>query len=280
MHPEAVRLANAFANHFWSADHDITWVALEEEHQLQLDEHTVLVGKMDARGFTSDGEAFFGDWKTASKKKARYMDAEKAKWRMSPQALTYGVLLGDWSKRFTVRWALKTEPATCQFEWYTYTTAELDLWRSELLETAAEIRRLRSLRVGFNWPLNLLNCTRYGESYACPFRDGCYSLNFGLVPESMQPRDKSHLDIENRLRDNSKDEQLVVLDATRMNEWLECHEKYRRLWEHKQGTELGGLHEESEALIIGTDFHQLIAQHLNGIKEKQNVCSSGIKSES
>lgn len=274
MHPESIRLAEAFAQHFWSADHEIRWGDLETEHSLWLNETTVLVGKIDATGTTSDGEPFFADWKTASKNKARYMDSEKAQWRMTPQALTYGVLLGGAYKRFMVRWALKTVPVACHFEWYTYADAELQFWRGQLIDIARRIRTLRNSATP--WPLNLHNCTRYGETYRCPFRDeGCWKLKFDHVPSDMSPRTQSHLAIENELlaQEGMKagaikpeggvvhNPDLVVLDASRVSDWMDCNEYYRRAWEQN------GLTEISEPLIIGTDFHSLIAEHLTTIKE-------------
>jgi hypothetical protein len=266
MHAEAERLATAFIRDFWSANHDIRWLRLEHERMLWLDKHTVLVGKIDAIGKTMDGEMFFADWKTASKKKARFMDTEKRQWRMNPQALTYGVLLNDekiW--RFTVRWALKTDPATTNFEWYEYSDAELAFWQSELLKVAQQIRSLRGTQP---WPVNLHHCTRYGETYACPFRDeGCWKKNFEHVPESMKPRGDGHLKIEALIRHDYVGSlaDLVVLDASRVSDWMACHEFYRRLWEDE------GLTESSEALTIGTDFHLLIDAHLEQIKKEQDA---------
>src|SRR3954464_8125248 len=139
MAPTAEQLAQSFANDFWSANQEITWLAVEEERQMWLDEQTMLVGRIDARGRTPDGELFFAEWKTASASKARRMEEEKIKWRTDPQALTYGVLVPE-TKRFTVRWMLKTPKPQTDFEWYTYTQAEVDSWRKQLLGVAAEIR--------------------------------------------------------------------------------------------------------------------------------------------
>jgi len=278
---EAERLAHAWMSHFWASNHDIKWLSIETEKLKWLTPNTVLVGKQDALGETSDGVKFFGDWKTGSKNKARYIEDEKMRWRMSPQALTYGVLNGDETTHFTVRWALKTDPATCAFEWYSYEQPELEWWTHELVDIADSIRHLRAGGFGRHprfeyhlqgqWPTNLTNCTRYGEKYHCPFRDeGCYIRNFAFVPEFMHPRTESHLQIENDLLQVKKQEwrdtnELVVLDASRVGDWLHCHEFYRRLWEG------AGLTEENEALTIGTEFHALIAAHLNSIKAKQET---------
>lgn len=271
MHPEAERLAAAFIKNFWAFDHEVRWLSVEQELSLWLDERTLLVGKRDAKGMTPDGDIFFADWKTGSKGKARYIDREKFQWRMNPQALTYGVLGGEDGSRFTVRWALKTEPARTDFEWYSYTPDEMAWWRGELIFVAEQIRSLRE-RIGpqEQWPLNLHYCAKYGENYACKFRDaGCWKLDFENVPPGMEPRTESHLGIENTMLAAMSEEQrrdLVVLDATRVADWMGCHELYRRLWEANNG-----LHEITEALQIGSDFHAIIAAHLNAIKQKQEA---------
>jgi hypothetical protein len=272
-HPQAEALAAAFISHFWSANREIKWTAVEEEASLWLAPDVVLVGRVDARGVTPDGRAFFADWKTASSGKLRFKDATKSQWRMSPQALTYGVL-SPGVHDFTVRWAFKTEPPACDHEWYTFTDAETAWWRSELLGFAEEIRTLRNpenrptMRV--NWPTNLNNCTKYGERYRCPFRDrGCWALDFGHVPDGMHPRESSHLAIENTLRAEKGD--IVVLDASRVSDFISCRELYRKLWERSPNPGQGwGLQEESEALTVGTDFHDIIHQHILGIMEEQN----------
>lgn len=277
-HPLAESLANAFIAHFWAANHEIKWTAVEEEASLWLAPDVVLVGRVDARGVTPDGRPFFADWKTASAGKLRYKDTTKSQWRMSPQALTYGVL-SPGVHDFTVRWAFKTDPPACDHEWYTFTDAETAWWREELLNIAKEIRHLRlaaarnfEYRVGVtNWPTNLNNCTKYGERYRCPFRDqGCWALNFGHVPDGMTPRESSHLAIENALKGDHGDA-IIVLDASRVSDFISCRELYRKLWERSPNPGHGwGLTEENENLVIGTDFHDIIHQHILGIMEEQN----------
>lgn len=277
LHPEAIRLAGAFIKDFYSANHTIKWLELETEKLLWLSPQTVLVGKCDAIGVAEDGQRFFGDWKTASKNKAgsgKWAAAKRAalksSWRMSPQALTYGLLNSSDTRQFTVRWVFKTEPATTDFEWYTYTQPELEWWKQELLDIAEAIRHARR---DLQWGTNLNHCTRYGEDYRCPFRDeGCWALNFKYTPLNAKPKLQSHLQIENDLKQkmeaNLKENPLldlsalVVLDASRVGDWLGCHQYYKRVWED-------GLEMDSEALTIGTDFHQLISTHLGQIKSKQ-----------
>jgi hypothetical protein len=264
MHPEALRLAEGFIKDFWSANHEIRWLGIEQERLLWLSPNTALVGKRDALGLTGDGKPFFADWKTASIGKKRFIKDEKRRWRLNPQALTYGVLNeNDNAHHFTVRWVFKTEPVTTDFEWYEYEQSELKWWRGELLSIADQIRHWRSSS-RTNWPVGLEHCTKYGENYRCPFRDeGCWIQNFSFRPSQMTPRTESHLDIENDLRQaKTGEEELVVLDATRVGDWIGCHEYYRRIWEE-------GLHEESEALTIGHDFHEIIGAHLNKIKSEQ-----------
>lgn len=284
MSTEAEKLATAYIAHFWAANHEIRWLAIEQELMLWLTPNTLLVGKVDAIGLTPDERPFFLENKTASKYKKAKIEQEKATWRMRPQSLTYGVLLGSQTtanlkgiRSFTTRWAFKTEPPSCDFAWYTYDEPELQWWLVQLLYIADQIRQDRK-REG-NWNTNLNYCTKYGEKYACPFRDvACHQLNFSAVPDRMKPRTESHLEIENRIRAvqggaiDMKPEggyhivyvppDLVVLDATRVNDWINCNEYYRRVWEGQ------GLREESEALEIGGDFHNLIGAHLSTIDQR------------
>lgn len=275
MHPFAERLAEAFTRDFASADRDITWLKVEDERLLWLSPNTVIVGKVDAIGVNGAGEPFFGEWKTLSKYKARTMQDVKDNWRMAPQALTYGVLVPE-VKTFTVRWAIKTEPITTDFEWYTYTQEEIEFWKRQLLMVADKIRVMRKL--GTPWNTNLNACLRYGKNYACPFMDGCYKLDFVKVPDGMALRTVSHLDIENEFKSTNQNPDVVVLDATRVGTWFECEEKYRKLWEGD------GLQESSEALVIGGDFHTIIGEHIAkfikpGRKEVLPLSTSGNNQE-
>lgn len=257
-HPEAERLGSGFIAHFWSADHSIRWSSAEQEMLQWLDERTALVGRVDARGTTEGGDNFFGEWKTMNERRARYMAAVKEEWRFDPQALTYGVLVPN-TRMFTVRWAIKSNPAKFDHEWYTYTDAEVEWWRGELIRIAQDIRRNRE-RGGRNWPTNLTNCLRYGAKYACPFLNDCQALTFASAGTPREP----HLGIERELR-AIEIPGLVVLDATRTETWLGCQEKYRRTYE---GT---GHSEESEALTIGKDFHTIISTHINKLIDAQTV---------
>jgi hypothetical protein len=265
MHAIAIPLADEFKRAFASADADITWLAAEEERSLWLTPNTLLIGKIDARGLTGDGHPFFADWKTLSNYRARYIEEEKQKWRTAPQALTYGVLLADWCNRFTVRWAIKPDARgngiATAFEWYSYNEAELEHWRKQLIEMAQRIRieRLRNDHPGGPWLTNFGNCFRYGMKYACPFFGKCSSQDWGRSLGS--PR-KPHSQLEEKMASESKGD-LVVLSSSRVGDYLECPESYRNKWEGE------GFNETSEALDIGTDFHAMIATHIENMIVKE-----------
>lgn len=274
MHPQAEQLANAMIRDFWGADHEIEWTAVEREVEMWLDDRTVLVGRIDGEGLT-EGDPFFGEWKTIGVNGARDMEFVKQTWRMSPQSLTYGVLKPD-TRRFTVRWAVKSTVPATHFEWYTFTQAEVDWWRTELLNIAAMIRHNRLFRVQPNWPTNFDGCYKYGKNYPCAFVHQCRALRFDDVPEGITER-IPHLAVERKLLATEQkdldgsltlgdDREVVILDASRVETWLQCNEKYRRLYEHFREGE--GLHEEGEALVIGTDFHTIYGNHLRSLIKK------------
>lgn len=225
-----------------------------------LDADTVLVGRVDAQGL-ADGEPFFGEWKTTSGWNKNKMGDVKQTWRLDPQALTYGVLIPE-AKKFTVRWAIKSNPPMADFEWYTYTADEVEWWRRQLLQYAYNIREYRQHVAP--WQPNLTNCFKYGVKYRCPFFDeGCSQLQFGARPSHMSAR-TPHLTIERDIVSITTSPNLVVLDASRVETFMTCAERYRRTYEG------AGASEESEAMTIGTDFHSLYAAHLRGIMEKQH----------
>lgn len=225
-------LAQTFIRDFWSADHSIKWIRVEFEHNVMLDEQTMLVGRIDALGINEMGRRFFGEWKTASASKARNIETTKASWRMSPQALTYGVLCHDAYpdiRDFTVRWAFKTNPPTTGYEWYTYNEPELKWWQQQVLTVADEIRQYRrDIGSHQQWPTNLDNCRKFGEKYVCPFLyPACSKFDFNARPEHSIVR-ISHLDTERGLASRSLSPDFVVLDATRITTWFGCRERYRR----------------------------------------------------
>ena len=253
--PDVDSLASGWVSHFWSADHSLTWHWAELEHSLWLTPNTLLVGRMDAGGENENG-LFFGEWKTAN---PRERNTWKQVWRMNPQSLTYGVLANDYFKRtlgrgcsqFTVRKAFKSSPATYDHAWYSYSNAELNHWRGQLIRIGAEIRAAGA----GPWETNWDNCFKFGINYACPhFEDGCSKMKWDIPMDAV--RRVSHLEIERRLNATERDiKGLVVLDATRVKTWLTCRERFRREYVENVATPVG------EALQIGIDFHEAVGRH-------------------
>src|SRR5579872_2031585 len=273
MHHLAERLARGWIAHFASADREVTWVDIEREHLIYLDENTALLGKVDATGITPDGEPFFADWKSASERKfgrrGERADEVKIQWRMNPQALTYGLfcrkVYGPSMRSFTVRWAVKPGKEdgnpSYHFEWYSYTDEELGWWEYELKRIAHDIRQRRhesDMGLAANWPVNTLSCLRYGAKYACPFYSGCSQRQFDYTPDALSIR-KPHISLEQAVVDAGIPG-LVILGASKVGVWFECQEKFRRLYEG------AGLNEESEALAIGSDMHALLEAHYKSLK--------------
>jgi len=248
-----VRLFDGWKAHFASADRELTWLAAERELGCWLDEHTLLLGKVDAIGRTQ-GDLFFGEWKTAN---PRERNSWKQVWRMNPQSLTYGVLAGalyPGCRRFTVRKAFKSEPASYDHAWFSYSEAELEHWRAQLLTVASEIRIYRSVNLR-PWPTNYANCFKYGPKYACPFfESACSQQAWGAVPNGAISR-VSHLESERRL--NVTDPELVVLDATRTKVWFDCRERFHREYEDNLVMPI----EAGSALKIGMTFHELCGHY-------------------
>ncbi len=268
MHAQAEALADAFKRDFWAADHEITWTAIEQERFLWLSPETLLIGRVDAQGLTSDRDPFFADWKSASiKKGGKNMTNTKAMWRTDPQALTYGVLLADDVRRFTVRWVIKSNPPTTDFEWYTYTAAELAIWRDNLLHIADDIHRYRRTKPNGPWLLNRGNCYRYGLQYACVFANDCPSNN--IIGPPRQPHSGLEADTKTGalpgLATSENMSNFVILSSSRVSDFLNCPEQYRRKWEGQ------GLNETSEALTVGQDFHEIIANYLRSLMPSGNI---------
>lgn len=250
--PKLDALVEGWIGHYWSADHQIVWKHAEQEVAIWLDPHTLLAGRIDARGVMYDSRKFFADWKTAAVNKKKTW---KAKWRKSVQALTYGMMLREidpTQELFLVRMAFKDN--TYDQEWFEYEGPELDFWRGVVIDVAKEIRAWRIAHPDGPWSPNFDNCFRYGIAYQCPYFDnGCDKLAFnsklGLIDRI------PHLKIEQdmRVRSNMMSKDFVLLDATRVESWMGCHEKYRKEWEMNLRAE-----EPSEALEFGLDFHKLL----------------------
>jgi hypothetical protein len=287
--PMSEILVAGYLKYFAKADANITWLEAEREVELWLcsddceachgkgydeDGHpcifskTVVMGKIDEVGKTEDGELFFMDLKTASPPPRNRTLEWKQSWRMSPQALTYGLLMEEiypGVRRFTVRRAYKSNPPTFDFEWFRYSTEEIQWWRSEVLRTADEIRRLR--KGAQPWPPNFQRCFKYGLNYICPFfNPACSQLKWNAIPEGATPRTQSHLKIENEFMAANTGsfgqplrKGIVVLGATKL-ETYECRERYRRNYEE------GGV-EEPRAIAkeTGTDFHDLLRVRYVGL---------------
>ena len=245
-------IAAAWVSHFWSADHELNWIAAEVEHSVWLTPNTLLAGRIDTLG-TNDNGNFFGEWKTAS---PREKNTWKQVWRMNPQSLTYGVLAADWfagrgesCTQFTVRKAFKSTPPTFDHAWYSYSLGELEHWRASLIVIADEIRKGGP----GPWETNLTHCFQYGVNYACPhFESGCSKMMFDIDPAG--PKRVPHLEIERRLLSDEHDDDrdhVVILDATRVKAWLGCREKFRREYVHNVATPM------TEALQLGIDCHNL-----------------------
>jgi hypothetical protein len=274
---QAQQLAMGWIPHFASADRAIRWGNIEKEHFLWLDEHTLLVGRIDADGWTEDGDFFFADWKSLGPR--RRIGEVKAEYRLDPQMLTYGVLTnickecgmvsehkmgcGTRSKggRFMVRWAQKKDPPCYHHEWYSYSEGEIAWWRSMLLNISAKIRAdAKSLKP---FVTNLTNCLRYGQAYACPFLEpACSKQQWDAVSSDMTLRE-SHLEIE---RDwmNSEETLPLILDATRIDIWLGCNERYRREYIDNVKPAPG------EALNVGIELHTILHAYYNKLKGEQH----------
>lgn len=260
-------LVEGWLTRFSKADASITWLDAEREFRIPLDPsgHTILVGRRDAYGLTSDGEQFFGEWKSKAPPPKNKREEWKATWRMNPQSLTYGVateILNPGTRRFTVRMAFKSSPPTFDYEWFSYTTEEIAWWREELLRIAQEIRARRAGDPHGPWSPNFNHCFKYGVRYACPFfQEACSKLKWDVRPVGMIPR-VSHLQTERELQEEGRgtfgqamDKRLVVIDATRVDTWINCHERYRREHEWEGGVMEG---EKGEALAIGGAMHDLL----------------------
>lgn len=261
---------------FARADSKITWLDIEREFLIPLDSHTILVGRIDAHGLTADGEKFFGEWKTSKPPWKTKKEAWKKTWRMRAQSLTYGLAaetLWPETRRFTVRQAYKSNPPEFDYEWFSYTTEEIEWWRGEILKTADEIRWRRGQgQSGVPWSPNLNHCFKYGQDYVCPFyHEGCAKLNWtNIAIAGTEPR-VSHLQVEREIAQKSKgtfgqamDKKLVVLDATRADLWSQCRERYRREYE----LEGGRSETDKEALNVGGEFHDLAGAYYKRLMKK------------
>lgn len=246
-------MVESYAQFFHAADSRIEWLASEKEFELWLNGNTVLIGKIDRIGRNEEGKTFFIDDKSQSKPPKFRAEEWKASWGLNPQSLTYALPMEVWypgTRRYCVRKTFKAIPPSHDFAWFEYKTEELEMWRVELLNIADDIRRLRNNPSP--WRPDFTNCFRYGPKYVCPFyHPACSKLDWdghkGLVPKT------PHLDIESKIPEwKAVHPDLVVLGASIIEDWLICPERYRRKHEDGWGEE------QSEALAIGADFHELL----------------------
>lgn len=273
-HNAAWPLIQAWIKKFHDSDIQFDILAVEPEMSAWLDDATLLVGRVDL--LCSD---FFGEWKTAKVKRSNWA----AQWQMSPQALTYALLTRHGNiygndtnitmpklNRFLVRNVYKTTPPTCDFEWLRYKDAEIDYWRQTVIRIASRIRNSR-LNDGVPWLTNFDHCFKYGEKYACPYYAKCSKLNFtgsGGANQIMYEIREPHLAIERDMRlgvadvsaaqvgtFNGDAQNLVILDATRIETYLNCEERYRN--EYEDNLRLP----TNEALLTGTAFHSGVAEY-------------------
>jgi hypothetical protein len=271
-------LVEGWVKHFGPADRSITWLDVEREFSINLDEHTILVGKIDAIGRTKDGDTFFMEIKSQKAPPAYKKFEWKQTYRMNFQTLTYGVvvdLLYPGTRRYSVRKAFKSTPPTFDHEWFSYSTEEIEWWRSELINIAEEIRRWRSSRV-IPWAPNFgHHCFKYGPNYVCPyFESACSKLDWNGVPENHLPR-VSHLEIERKLiaenlgiAAQKLDKKLVILGASRVDTYRGCNERYRR--DHEGSALVEPLMEPmNEALETGAGMHKLLEQWYLKLKKEQ-----------
>lgn len=259
-------LVQGWCSHFASADREIEWLAAEIEHEVWLNENTVLMGRMDALGLSQG--PFFGEWKTSN---GRDRATWKQTWRMNPQSLTYGVLADDWfqrergtpCRRFTVRKAFKPGRShigmAYDHAWFSYSADELAHWRAELVRIAGEIRTYGA----GPWPTNFSHCFAYGPNYACPFfESACSKLDWSRRPADALVR-ISHLEKERALGERCLNvSDLVVLDATRVAVWFACRERFRRTYIENVDVTPG------EALRDGIDFHERIGAYYGALVGK------------
>ena len=277
---QAQTLALTWKAHFAEQDAALHYTQVETARFLEVAPGIWLVGIVDA-----EGDDFFGEWKTSSPRAAKTW---KKNWVMSPQALTYGLLTGG-KKRFLVRKVFKAAQPFCDHEWFEFGAGELDMWRNEILRISHEIKRYQS---DGNWPLDIINwplnlehgCFAYGPNYPCSlWAEGCSKLDFSVVPKDALTRTTAvHADVTSQriidmwgeFRGNNRwslvkliqdNPNAIVLSATRIKDWMRCREMYRRL--HVEGLRFP----PSEAMLIGSRFHELIADHNKTfIKETTN----------
>lgn len=267
-------LVRGWKQHFAAADASIEWLHSELELEVELAPGVHLVGCVDAVGRT-EGEMFFGEWKTANPREKKTW---KQVWRMNPQSLSYGVLAASrWPEmeRFTVRKAFKEQTPTYDHVWFRYSQPELNHWRGEIIRIANEIRAYQSIvEPGFGeaavmdgssvpWPTNFKRCFQYGTSYACPFFEcACEKQDWKAVPAgSTLGGDPTWSATSQRERIHAVDSTAIVLSPTTIVDWLDCREMYRRKYVELVTPAKG------DALLLGGDFHTALGDYYKEMTE-------------
>lgn len=258
---QAQTLVLGWKRHFATQDAQLAYTHAERAHFLELRRDVVLVGIIDA-----EGDDFFAEYKTAN---PRGKKTWKREWLLSPQALTYGLFTGG-QKRYLVRKAFKQGIPEYDHEWFEFSPRDLDIWRFELLRIADEIQSYYQSIPAFggdffHWPLNIAHgCFAYGPTYACPFwADGCSVGKFDhrlnndgdwFFPEFQNENRAALLGfMEGRPHDT------IILSQSRVETWMRCRELFRKKYVE------GNAETASEAMLLGSRFHQLIAEHVTAL---------------
>jgi hypothetical protein len=251
--PTVEQVVEGFIRHFRSADLSMHFVSAEREVSVPLAEGIVLAGRLDA-----EGPDFFCDWKSLN---PRRRSGWREAWRFHPQSLTYGLLrreLGHPGRRFTIRCAFKSDPPTYDHEWFEYSDKELDTWRSEVLQIAYLMQESENVP---HWRLNPLSCYSWGPNYPCPFVRACTHAEWDIPVTGLVTR-VPHLVIEQQ---KAPDDATLILDATRIERYLACAERFRREY-IRQEVEPAGV-----ALNFGIAFHQYLNTYYESlVKEKSD----------
>lgn len=247
--PTVDATVSGWLRHFASADRTIQaegrWLSAETELAHEIAPGVILAGRVDAIGTD-----FFGEWKTMN---PRAKTGWREKWRFHPQTLTYGLLrhlcIPSKANRFTIRIAFKSDPPSYDHEWFSYSDAEIETWRREVLHIAHQIQyNIATTGPDKHWPLNPLSCYKYGPSYPCAYVRACHSSQFDIPIAGLIPR-VPHLVTE------TQNPSKIVIDATRITEYLECPEQFRRVYIRRE------VEPNSEALNFGSQFHELLGEY-------------------
>lgn len=291
----AMSMFEGWLKKYGSADATYKILHVEPEFLYALDNDTILLGRLDLVAQRGDGELFFGDWKTGSQSKKKFGWVHD--WIMSHQALTYGLLtkhgaivtkhqesrtanlqsLGALISKFHVRYAFKPpslisgiSDSNFECEWFTFSDAEIGFWRNQVLDIAADIRRLRhqnGLGSGYSkpWSPNFNECHRYGKDYQCDYFKQCSQLHFSFAEDDAQTYQQrlSHLTTEQNLFAwglAQPSHNLVVLDSSRISEFMGCREKYKKRYEINL-VPVTGTGKRETALDIGIAFHAALENY-------------------